>query len=366
MEVNLNGGFFKHGVRYTMEKKLEVLQTFLELQRAADNDYHQNGRLKTRQVAEAAKVSVGYAHRVISEYLETGGLLDPNVAKEDLRETRRQYTKISPLDTIVLLSLRAENDQMTLLEYQTKLRQSTGTMVCVQTIDHFFKHRFDYRGSLRTAPLVPIDKWKPQNIHRYHEFMEKIVKFPDHAKYHFIDEKHFINGDVYNNKVRVDPLTNTIWAIPVSGNFRAAVNMIAIIRCCGLEPAMHFTIGKENGTAALFTAYIKYLLGHNWFQPGDVLIMDNAAIHTGAEASHVRDLLFSYGVLVIPLPTRAPELNPIELVFHILARRIRSDRYRSDGGAEISQMTIEQQVGRVVAESINYELIVKCAAHCGY
>jgi hypothetical protein len=53
-----------------------------------------------------------------------------------------------------------------------------------------------------------------------------------------------------------------------------------------------------------------------------ILVMDNAAIHTGAEAEIVEDLLWymvvdgrPLNVLVVYLPARAPELNPIELIF---------------------------------------------------
>ena len=367
MDVNSHGGYYKHGARYTIEKRLEVIQIFLELQQVGgDPNYRNRGRLCTREVAEMAKVSISYAYHVISEYMETGGIKDTEVRKAEVAKIRQQYTKIGPLETLVLLSLRSENDQMLLVEYKNNLRRITGANVSVQTIDYFFKHRFDYRGSLRKASLVPVDKWKEENIARYHEFMETIAKFPDHSRYHFIDEKHFVNKDAYNNKVRVNPLDGSIRAIPVSGNFRDPVNMIAIIRCCGWEPAMHYTIGKENGTTALFTAYIEHLLAHNWFQEGDLLIMNNAAIHTGAEASHISDLLFSYGVLVVPLPTRAPELNPIELCFHIIARHIRKAWGYGDEDMELSDMTVEQQVHRVVAEHINCERVLRCAAHCGY
>ena len=49
----------------------------------------------------------------------------------------------------------------------------------------------------------------------------------------------------------------------------------------------------------------------NWFEHNDVVIMDNAAIHSGAEAKIVTDILWSHimpdgellRVLVVPLPT---------------------------------------------------------------
>ena len=126
---------------------------------------------------------------------------------------------------------------------------------------------------------------------------------------------------------------------------------------------MHYSIGEENGTTASFTAYIEYLIAINWFQAGDILIMDNAAIHTGGEAAIVADILWEFArVLVVPLPTRAPELNPIELCFHILARRLRCYKYRADDPGD---MTVPQQVAKIVS-TFTAAMVLKCAGHCGY
>ena len=56
------------------------------------------------------------------------------------------------------------------------------------------------------------------------------------------------------------------------------------------------------------------------------------AIHTGGDMVIVANLLWdsplnsvpSLRVLIVYLPTHSPELNPIELLFHVLARRIQS------------------------------------------
>jgi hypothetical protein len=94
-------------------------------------------------------------------------------------------------------------------------------------------------------------------------------------------------------------------------------------------------IGQENGNAAFFVAFIEYLIATRSFAHDKILVMDNAAVCTGAEAVIVEDLLWNIVVdgeplyvLVVYLPAQAPESNPIELVFHILARRIRSFQYR--------------------------------------
>jgi transposase len=73
-----------------------------------------------------------------------------------------------------------------------------------------------------------------------------------------------------------------------------------------------------------FMAFVRWLIVLGWLQEGDVICLDNARIHTGGEAVVLEGLLWNYErdgrrlrILTVFLPTRAPELNPIELVFHI-------------------------------------------------
>jgi transposase len=363
MNVNQNGGYYAAGVPYDMSKKMEVLQAYLDLMRELDPAGANTPKIHAEVVAATAKVSIGYADKVIREYLVSGAIADPRLGKQDLADKRRQFTKIGPEESNVLLALRAEDDQQWLIHYQQKLYAATGVLVGTSTIDVFFKTRFKYKGCLRKAPLVPLDKWKPANIAAFHRFLGTLAKLPNHFKYHFIDEKHIVNKDCYNDRVRADPETGRVRCIVVSGNFREAFNLIGVIRCSGDEPAMHYSLGQENRTSASFTAYVEHLVAINWFQRGDVLIMDNAAIHTGGEATIVADFLWnSSEVVVVPLPTRAPELNPIELIFHILARRLRSYRYRADNAGD---MNVPQQVARIVG-TISAETALKCAGHCGY
>jgi transposase len=94
-----------------------------------------------------------------------------------------------------------------------------------------------------------------------------------------------------------------------------------------------------------------------WLVHDDFLVMDNAAVHTSGEARNLEEWFWDFIVegrpwhfLVIYLPTRSPELNPIELIFHIFSTRIRAViRY-----------------GSMVMNEIWYETILNCYKHCGY
>jgi hypothetical protein len=55
---------------------------------------------------------------------------------------------------------------------------------------------------------------------------------------------------------------------------------------------IHCAIGKENGNLASFAAHIMELISSCWFEHGDVLILDNDAIHSGHDAGNAEDYLW--------------------------------------------------------------------------
>jgi hypothetical protein len=62
-----------------------------------------------------------------------------------------------------------------------------------------------------------------------------------------------------------------------------------------------------------------------FLQQGDVLVLDNAAIHHYQESTTLGDYLwYEHGILITFLPTCAPELNPIEQMWHILAQNLKN------------------------------------------
>ena len=97
--------------------------------------------------------------------------------------------------------------------------------------------------------------------------------------------------------------------------------------------------------------------------------MDNATIHIHGNSRVIEDMLwetivdgFPLHVLVIYLPTRSTELNPLELIFHVLAMRVRSYRYRT---AEPCDNAVLHKAVEVMND-MSYALILRCCAHCGY
>ena len=88
-----------------------------------------------------------------------------------------------------------------------------------------------------------------------------------------------------------------------------------------------FKIQKENGNSESFMDFLEELIINGWLVHYDMLVMGNARIHTGGEASIMEEFLWeaevrgrALNILVIFLPTWSPELNSIELVFHFLTQ----------------------------------------------
>lgn len=65
-----------------------------------------------------------------------------------------------------------------------------------------------------------------------------------------------------------------------------------------------------------FLLFVVDCVASGLLQRGDVLVMDNAAIHKGADILHtLHTVLHAAGITLWFLPTYSPELNPCEFVF---------------------------------------------------
>jgi hypothetical protein len=76
-------------------------------------------------------------------------------------------------------------------------------------------------------------------------------------KFNFINKIHIYNKDVYVTKVRADPLDGKLPCIHVSGGFREAYNVMAIISPNPNKPhPIDYTIVEENSTSEAFVTYL--------------------------------------------------------------------------------------------------------------
>jgi hypothetical protein len=129
----------------------------------------------------------------------------------------------------------------------------------------------DQPGNFRKPNLVPLDKFKTQNLLRCVDFCDIIDKFPDKSIFNFSYEKHTVNKDAMASEIRADPTTGFMDSMPVSGNFRDAFNLFAVV---STNPEKRHPIkwinGRENGDSHSFIAFVKHLITSGWFRHNEV------------------------------------------------------------------------------------------------
>ncbi len=127
--------------------------------------------------------------------------------------------------------------------------------------------------------------------------------------------------------------------------------VVATLRCDGLTAPAVFDGPIDNPT---FLAYIEQVLVPT-LQPGDVVVLDNLAVHKQAEVRHAIE---QAGAQLRFLPPYSPDFNPIELAFAKLKAFLRAARPRNF-----------EQVVALVKTALGLFTADECtnfARHCGY
>ena len=116
------------------------------------------------------------------------------------------------------------------------------------------------------------------------------------------------------------------------------------------DPDMPFVLSNPrvgSNTAADFLQWVLFLIDNNHLVPGDIFIVDNAAVHNAMEIIDSLTEAFNLvGARMVFLPKYSPELNPCELVFSQVKGHIRRNRVGAlwpaivDAFAEIDQRLV--------------------------
>lgn len=103
--------------------------------------------------------------------------------------------------------------------------------------------------------------------------------------------------------------------------------LLACLTHAGVGPAM---LVEGATTTEVFEAYITQLL-LPWLRPGQIVILDNLAAHTGAT---VQARIEAVGAQVRFLPPYSPDFSPIEWAFSKLKTALRVAMARTRDGLE--------------------------------
>ena len=191
------------------------------------------------------------------------------------------------------------------------------------TVSRWFHFAFPISGRLCKPNLVPYDKFRPGNIEKAWEYLGHLSKIsPERLKYG--DEKSLKGRAIFNKKARRDVLTGLVPATLTDPDLR---NSYSIIGICGISrrsSPVRYRITDTTVDADLFSLEIESAIAHRYLQAGDVLILDNAANHTGKDNTVLEEWLWTeHMVLVLFLPARTPEWNPIELMWNCMSQRLK-------------------------------------------
>ena len=362
---NKNGGWYQPGDPYPHTKKVEIVEIYFT---CWTDQYPRKPKYK--EIAEKAKVGEHFVQKVMKEFEDTGTLKDPKKRAKKKQKITVANSILDPVEETFLLAMRAEDPSRPTASYVEGLKKQFGKIVSKSYLNKWWLTRFDFPAAFRKSSMIPMDKFTATNWFRYYEYRMIVTKINNNLRFNFIDEKHITNHNGIDLKVRRNPLTGKIDGIPVSGNFREACSLVA---CISVNPRKqqhtYYTMTKETVDASYFMEFIMSMVRDGFLLPKEVLVLDNAAVHCGAEAQQLEDLLWNtkidgvqLQVLVLFLPTRAPELNPIELIFHILAKRLKSYHYRNTVG--INHGVVDRV--HAIMHELDHPLLKRCYEHCGY
>ena len=359
LSVNQHGNVYRRGASLPYTKKLEVASAYSTERDAAGK------RPNISAIARQCGVTRSYVRTVEDELNEFGRVLQQEERKKhnSLSNGGLCSNSLSNEDVFVLYQLYLDEPSRTMSSYVEWLHYFTGTVVSESTISNFFNKSLYFKGGFRRPNLVPFDKFRPENYEKMLDYLD-IIERIDPSRIKFGDEKHLKGQELYNRKVRRDPITGLIPPTYTNGDFR---NTYAVTGFCGIDPystPVWYNIHEEKNGADEFALQLEMALASGFFRPGDVLVLDNASIHNGGNNDNLEEWLYeTFGVLLLFLPARSPELNPIEQVWKILVnklQRVPLSVMRSAGSHACAHAAIE------ILSTITHEEVEGCYRYCDY
>ena len=224
----------------------------------------------------------------------------------------------------------------------------------LSTVSKLFNHCF-------RPKLVPLDKFRPANIEKAFEYLQLISQFAPY-RIKFCDEKHLKGKEVFNRKNRRNVLTGQVPCMPTSSDMTNTYTMFGV---CGINPATPAawcSIHDGINDAEQIGIQVEQAILEGAVVPGDILVLDNAPVHTGGENTVLEEHLWvNYAIYMAFLPARAPEWNPMEQVWKHMVQRLRA--MPLEPLRRIPHATAHSAV-RVIRE-VPQDLVMKFYQHSG-
>ena len=196
LATNEHQGTYHRGVPYDVKEKLRV----------ADAIKRQGNALNFSAVSKECKVSRFFVRKVWGEMLCHGGrVVDPKTITQ--RRVRGAGEKtFDEFDHCILIILYLEEPSRSNASYVENLHMVTGTRTSTSTISRWFNTFFPIKGSFCRPNMVPVDKFKPENLWKAEEYLAALAVIAP-KRLRFGDEKLIKGSEVFCRKTRRNVLT---------------------------------------------------------------------------------------------------------------------------------------------------------------
>ena len=356
IEYNCCDRVYNNGISYDITTYQEFFDTLSEY-------LHEHNKYPTvRVLAMLCKVSIETAKKIID--IHKGKQVRTTVLNENTKTIRYGNVSLELHEEMFLLGQYFSDTGRPLYEYKHNLFLYSGKDVSISTICRWFRRSLPKKSSKKKSSLFPMNKYSPSNIlrlQRYVHFVSMLVP----ERIIFADEKPIRGSNVYMGTDCKCPITGVTPQIRTTLNLKNMYNLMAACKISGeQDECLFYTLGKVTGNSHTFAQFVTDMIRTNFLQPGDVLVVDNAAIHTGDYCSELPRLLWSQcRVYLLFLPAYSPELNPIELLFNLLTQKLHSSIIRRlDGTAD----SLLMKYCSCVLNAIKTCDVVKLYRKCGY
>ena len=129
-----------------------------------------------------------------------------------------------------------------------------------------------------------------------------------------MDESHFCSPKVAAQK-RVGPTGKELIVVE-NATSETSLSLTLLLSLENHNSPIFFELREHSNDRWDFFNFIVEAIHNGYIGNGDLLLLDNARIHTAQEIYHLLlDVLESAGAQLVRLPTYSPEFNPTELVF---------------------------------------------------
>jgi hypothetical protein len=254
--------------------------------------------------------------------------------------------------------------------YQAHLFRINETTVHESVISRWFHARYSFKANFRKPNLVPIDKFKPENVQLACDYINSIRQ-TNPFRLKFGDEKHLKGAELFTRYGRRDSLTGEAPEVVPDPDSRNTYNITGL---CGIDSRavpVYYNINDNINDSQALAFFIEDAVACGFLQRWDVLVLDSASIHVGGENANLDDWLWDglspwdgqpLRITLLLIPARSPELNPFNLLWDQLVKKL----HCNDGSGLQPHAHAPAMYASEILQGFTFADVGKCYKKCNY